>query len=119
MAAVYSQNFKSGPGMRLYYHVLDLNGTNFVQEVIWLQAQDKWSKGAELNGVFPNSHFAASIDESTGILRLFFSSGNNTLQEAWSDIKKSPMTYQKGESGKPSNLKLRQHPSYWLRNTLD
>jgi hypothetical protein len=82
LAAVYSTNFHSGPGIRLFYHSQwQSNGTSFVQEMIWNQQKDKWSKGVQLNGVWPKSHMAATIDDSTNILRLFFSSGNNTLQE--------------------------------------
>lgn len=86
MAAVYSSNFHSGPGVRLYYHAEQLNGANFIQEVIWDQRTDKWSSGAQIQGAWPNSHLAATIDESTQVLRLFFSSGNNNLQEVWTLI---------------------------------
>lgn len=103
MTAVYSKNFKSGPGIRLFYHALDLNGTSFLQEVIWVQAQDKWTKGAQIKGAWPNSHLAAAVDESTNILRLFFAAGNNTLQEAWSDVTDSPMKYGYGKSRKPTS----------------
>ena len=86
MAAVYSTNFYTGPGIRLFYHSQKLNGSTFVQEMIWIQANDSWLEGAKLSNVWPNSHMAATLDNSTNILRLFFSSGSNTLQEMWLPI---------------------------------
>ncbi|KAK3168157.1 hypothetical protein OEA41_004603 [Lepraria neglecta] len=87
IAAVYSKNFYNGPGVRLFYHSQwQSNGTTFVQEMIWNQQNDSWSEGAKLNNVWPNSHVTATIDDSTNILRLFFSSGGNTLQELYLPI---------------------------------
>ena len=86
MAAVYSTNFYTGPGIRLFYHSQQLNGSSFVQEMIWIQTNDTWSAGAKLSNVWPNSHMVATMDNSTNILRLFFSSGGNTLQEMWLPI---------------------------------
>lgn len=86
MAAVYSKNFHSGPGIRLFYHASQLNGSSFVQELIWNQKNDTWSKGAVLNRPYPNSHLAVTVDESTNVLRLFYSAGNKTLAEDWVDI---------------------------------
>lgn len=96
MAAVYSGNFRTGPGLRLYYHAENLTGAPFVQELIWTQNTDSWVKGAKLLNPWPNSHLAATIDESTQILRLFFSSGNNTLQEAWTSLSDPTGTYKNG-----------------------
>ncbi|KAL2039442.1 hypothetical protein N7G274_007714 [Stereocaulon virgatum] len=87
LAAVYSTKFHNGPGIRLFYHSQwQSNGTSFVQELIWNQQNDSWTKGVTLNRVWPNSHMAATIDDSTNILRLFFSSGNNALQELYLSI---------------------------------
>ena len=96
MAAVYSANFHTGPGIRLYYHAENLTGAPFVQELIWTQSSDSWTKGAKLLDPWPTSHLAATIDESTQILRLFFSSGNNTLQEAWTSLLDPTGTYKNG-----------------------
>ena len=96
MAAVYSPNFHTGPGLRLFYHAENLTGAPFVQELIWTQSSDLWSNGAKLHNPYPNSHLAATVDESTQILRLFFSSGNNTLQEAWTSISDATGTYKNG-----------------------
>lgn len=98
MAAVYSENFHSGPGLRLYYHAENLTGPAYVQELIWTQSNDSWANGAKLHNPWPNSHLAATIDESTQILRLFFSSGNNTLQEAWTSVSDPTGTYRNGAS---------------------
>ena len=96
MAAVYSENFHAGPGLRLYYHAENLTGAAYVQELIWTQSTDSWANGAKLHNPWPNSHLAATIDESTQILRLFFSSGNNTLQESWMSLSDSTGTYKNG-----------------------
>ncbi|CAD6575147.1 MAG: hypothetical protein ASARMPRED_007112 [Alectoria sarmentosa] len=98
MAAVYSENFHTGPGLRLYYHAENLTGAAYVQEMIWTQSTDSWANGAKLHNPWPNSHLAATIDESTQILRLFFSSGNNTLQEAWMSVSDPTGTYKNGVS---------------------
>ena len=98
MAAVYSRRFAAGPQARLFYRRQELNGTNYIQEVIWDQANDKWSKGAVFDDAWPTSHFAATIDESTNILRLFFSSGGKTLQEYRADISIPNTVYTKGVS---------------------
>lgn len=98
MAAVYSTKFASGPGTRLFYHVEQLNGSNYVQEMVWDQNSDRWSKGAQISNVAPNSHLAATIDEQNMILRLYFSSGRNTLQELWSNITNPHASYTGGRS---------------------
>ena len=96
MAAVYSANFSSGAGTRLFYHAEILNGTSYVQEMVWTQSKDTWTKGAQIPNAWPTSKLAATIDESTGILRLFFSIGENTLQEVWTDITDAHWKYQTG-----------------------
>ncbi|KAL9127930.1 MAG: hypothetical protein Q9217_003287 [Psora testacea] len=87
MAAVYSTNFTSGAGARLFYHKQQSNESgvvqSVVQELVWTWDNDTWTEGATIEGVWPNSHLAATIDESLGILRLFYSSGNKSLQESW------------------------------------
>ena len=101
MAAVYSENFHTGPGLRLYYHAENLTGAAYVQELVWTQSTDSWANGAKLHNPWPNSHLAATIDESTQILRLFFSSGNNTLQEAWMSVSDPTETYKNGMHSQP------------------
>lgn len=95
LAAVYSRKFLAGPQTRLFYRQQDLNGT-WIQEVIWDQTNDKWTIGAIFTDASPNSHFAASIDESTNILRLFYSTGGKTLQEYWTNITSPETKYAKG-----------------------
>ena len=96
LAAVYSRKFAAGPQTRLFYRQQDVNGSTSIQEAIWDQTNDKWTKGANFNDSSPNSHFAASIDESTNILRLFYSIGGGTLQEYWTDITTPETRYAKG-----------------------
>jgi len=97
MAAVYSANFQTGPGSRLYYHAAELNGTSWVQELIWTQQNDSWSMGATFYDAWPSSHLAATIDENTKILRLFFSSGDLTLSEYYTNISSPNPFYHKGK----------------------
>ena len=98
MAAVYSARFESGAGARLFYHSQQLDGSSVVQELIWIQKNDTWSQGATIKSAWPNSHLAATVDESIGILRLFYSSGSKTLQESWLNISDSNGTYRTGTS---------------------
>ena len=98
MAAVYSVNFDDGPGIRLFYHAVQLNGTSLVQELVWNQKNDSWSRGAQLSRPYPNSHLAAAVDENSKILRVFFSSGSNTLAEEWLNITNIQDGYNPGES---------------------
>ncbi len=124
MAAVYSANFQTGPGIRLYYHTEKLNGTSWVQELIWIQQNDTWSTGAAFYDAWPSSHLAATIDSSTMILRLFFSSGNLTLSEFYTNISSPDHSYHKGKNSPPlvpPNPKLNlqkglQLPSYLHTN---
>lgn len=96
LAAVYSRKFAAGPQTRLFYRSQQLNGSSMVQELMWNQTGDTWLKGATFDDAWPTSHLAASIDESTNILRLFFSVGGKTLQEYWTDITTPETAYQKG-----------------------
>ena len=100
LAAVYSRKFVGGPQARLFYRAQDTNGSNSIEEVIWNHTNDRWSKGATFNDSWPTSHFAASIDEETNILRLFYSTGRKTLQEYWTDITTPETAYKKGFSAK-------------------
>lgn len=74
MTAVYSKNFASGAGCRLFYHS---NNSSVVQELIW--NNETWRKGASFDA-YPKSHLSATIDESTKILRLFYSTRRRALQ---------------------------------------
>ncbi len=98
MAAVYSADFASGPGIRLFYHAELLNGTSYVQEMVWNQAKDTWTKGVQIPNVWPNSKLAATIDDSNAMLRLFFTTGDEALQEVFCSIKDEHWKY---ENGKP------------------
>lgn len=93
MAAVYSMNFPTGPGARLYYHFASPNGSAWIQELKWDQAADVWETGTTFGGGAPNSHIAATIDEQHKAVRVFYSTGNGTLQESWSNITQYNGTY--------------------------
>ena len=96
LAAVYSANFHDGPQARLFFREQPLSGPSIIQELIWNQNTDAWSKGANFTDSWPTSHMAATIDESNNILRLFYSTGNKTLQEYWIDISSQNAVYAKG-----------------------
>ena len=98
MAAAYSKNFVGGPQGRLFYHSQASNGTIFVQEMIWTQNNDSWRYGQALWDPSPISHLAVTIDEDTQTLRLFYSAGNQTLQESWLNITDPSNTYHQGVS---------------------
>ncbi|MCJ1354737.1 MAG: hypothetical protein MMC33_004726 [Icmadophila ericetorum] len=85
MAAVYSENFASGAGGRLFYHASNAS-LNYVQEVVWNFNDNKWTLGTQLSDPYPSSHLAATVDEVSHTLRLFYSAGNLTLQESFLDI---------------------------------
>lgn len=96
MTAVYSPNFHDGPGIRLFYHAEEQNGTSIVQELIWNLKNDAWSKGATFSKPYAYSHLAAVVDETQKILRLLFSSGGKTLSEEWLDISNIQAGYSAG-----------------------
>lgn len=96
MAAVYSKNFQAGPGARLFFRHVDVDGSSLIQELIWDQTTDNWSMGSNFTDSWPTSHMAATVDESSNILRLFFSTGKKTLQEYWIDISEPETVYAKG-----------------------
>lgn len=107
LAAVYSSDFAGGPGARVFYHAKPAQAegeegeeeeeegeSGWVQELVWDQRSDSWSEGAKITNVVSTSQLAATIDGQ--YLRLFYSTGNNTLQESWLDIKSSNGTYTPG-----------------------
>ena len=96
MAATYSTNFHDGSQGRLFLHQLATNGTWWVQEMIWSQANDSWSQGHQFTDAWPNSHLAVTVDDSSQTLRLFFSIGNLTLQEYFLNISEPSATYKPG-----------------------
>ncbi|KAL8915612.1 MAG: hypothetical protein Q9172_006844 [Xanthocarpia lactea] len=96
MAAVYSESFVAGAETRLFYHRASINGTNWVQEWIWTRETDNWRIGQAIPNVYPNSHIAATVDEQNKLLRLYFSVGNLTLQEAYLNISDSQGMYNNG-----------------------
>ena len=97
MTAVYSTDFNTGPGCRLFYHTQSSSGP-IVQEMIWTQNNDTWYPGAVIVDPWPTSQLAAVIDPNTHILRLFYSAGNLTLQESYIDITKPSTNYTTGLS---------------------
>lgn len=95
MAAVYSENFCTGAGTRLFYHASASNGS-WVQEWIWTKETDDWRKGQAIINVYPRSHLAATVDEQNGLLRLYFSSSSYHLQEMWLNISDPNGLYNNG-----------------------
>ena len=106
MAAVYSMNFRNGPGARLYYHFTSPNGSAWIQELSWDQADDTWQTGAAFPGASPNSHLAATVDEQHKAVRVFYCIGNGTMQESWSNITQANGTY---NLGKPPHFVVSSH----------
>ncbi|KAL8640301.1 MAG: hypothetical protein Q9228_002766 [Teloschistes exilis] len=98
MAAVYSDRFSTGNGTRLFCHQTGSNGTNWVQEYIWTRSTESWRAGQAIGNVSPNSHIAATLDDKNSLLRLYFSSGNLTLQEVWLNISDPNALYNNGFS---------------------
>ncbi len=98
LAAVYSTDFASGPGARVYYHARpdEQNQTGWVQELIWDQKSDSWAMGARLPDPVSTSQLAVTINGQ--ILRLFYSTGSGTLQEHWLNITDPRGNYIKGMS---------------------
>lgn len=96
MAAVFSRSFRDGPGARFFYHAQSLTGTPVVQEMIWNMSNDTWSPGHQFYDPWPNSDLSATIDSTTHTLRLFYSSGNLTLQESWLNMTEPGAVYKSG-----------------------
>ena len=101
IAAVYSMNFPNGPGAKLYYHFTSPNGSAWVQELKWDQGNDTWERGKDFHGASPNSHIAATIDEQQKVVRVFYTIGNGTLQESWSNMTQANGTYNLGKASNP------------------
>lgn len=97
IAAVYSDAFSAGPQVRLYYHQPQVNGNaTWIQELIWFQNNDTWAEGAQFTDAWPRAHMAATIDDTTQVLRLFFSTGGKTLQEYYAFVNDPDLSYKKG-----------------------
>ena len=97
IAAVYSDAFVGGPQVRLFYHQPQINGGDtWIQELIWYQNNDTWAEGSQFKDAWPRSHMTATIDDSTQILRLFFSTGNKNLQEYWAAVNGPNPAYKQG-----------------------
>lgn len=97
IAAVYSDAFSAGPQVRLYYHQPQVNGNaTWIQELIWFQNNDTWAEGARFTDAWPRAHMAATIDDTTQVLRLFFSTGGKTLQEYYAFVNDPDLSYKKG-----------------------
>ena len=97
MAAAYSANFSSGPGARLFYHGGNASAT-WIQELVWNHRNDSWRPGASIFGADPTSHLTATIEPSSLVLRLFYSSGGGTVEEQWLNVTAPDATYQRGLS---------------------
>lgn len=67
-----------------------------MQELIWNQNNDAWTKGEKFSKPYAYSHLSVTVDETQKILRLFFSSGGKTLSEAWLDISDISAGYKSG-----------------------
>ena len=96
MAAVFSESFKTGPGARFFYHTRSGNGSPLVQEMLWNMSNDTWSQGYQFSDPWPKSDLTATIDSTTQTLRLFYSSGNLTLQESWLNLTDPSAVYKSG-----------------------
>ena len=97
MASIYSTNFSTGPGARVFYHGGNTT-TTWVQELIWLQQNDTWMTGTTIFGADPNCHLTVTIEPLTQILRLFYSSGDSAVEEQWLNITAQNATFQRGVS---------------------
>ncbi|SLM37184.1 hypothetical protein LPUS_06915 [Lasallia pustulata] len=96
LAAAYSPKFGTGSEGRLFYHYTATNGSQWVQELLWNQTADVWTSGQVITDAWPNSHLSAVIDDTHQMLRLFYSSGNLTLKESWTDLNNQNATYRAG-----------------------
>ena len=112
MAATYSADFYGGPQARLFYYGQADSGTLVLQEMIWTQGNDSWRYGAALTSRSANSHLAMTVDSVTQTLRLFYSAGNQTLQEAWLNISQADATWQTGEFSEYLCPHLPWHTAY-------
>ena len=92
---MYSQNFSSGPGARLFLHQSN-DSVDWVEELIWTQENENWSYGAQINGPTTVSHLSAVIGSDNQTLSLFYSTPQNAVQELRSDITVPNATYHPG-----------------------
>lgn len=97
LAAAYSPKFGTGSEGRLFYHYTAANGSQWVQELMWNQTADAWTNGQVITDAWPNSHLSAVVDDTHQMLRLFYSSGNLTLKESWTDLNNQNATYRPGK----------------------
>ena len=97
LTAVYSTDFASGAGARVFYHAQPSDPSKskgWVQELIWDEKGDSWSLGARIQDVAPTSQLAAVVNGQ--FLRLFYSTGQRKLQESWTNITDPKGNYTKG-----------------------
>ena len=85
LAAVYSTEFATGPGARVFYHADDDTTAPYVQELIWDQAKDEWTSGAKIADALSSSQLAATVDSTA--VRLFYATANGTLRESYQLLK--------------------------------
>ena len=96
MTAAYSTKFYGGPQGRLFIHQDSVTNGSYVQEWVWDQQTDHWTLGHQLYEPLPGSHLAATVDERSNTLRLFYATTNLTLQERTLDISQPNATYEQG-----------------------
>jgi len=98
MTAIASSKFVGGPQVRLYYHTMSdgFSPIPIVQEQIWSPSSDTWTPGYQFLDPWPNSNLAITTDVFTNTLRLYYSSGNLTLQESWFDLNDQSAGWQLG-----------------------
>ena len=91
MTAIYSDNFLTGPGTRLFFHQ-----STWIQESVWTQSTDSWALGS----TFPNSVSCSrlAVTEAGSVLRLFYVTAGPVLQEALLNITQPNATWQVGET---------------------
>ena len=95
ITAVYSANFSSGAGARLF--VPQSNDTSsWVQELVWTQSNDSWAYGTRIKGPTTESHLSAIIEPQSQTLRLFYSMPDHSIQELWCNITSPDPVYQPG-----------------------
>ena len=112
LTSVFSSNFSTGAGVRLFCHQSNETAT-WLQELIYIQANDTWTYGARILGVSHDAHLTALIEPASHALRIFYSTGANgtDIGEAWTNISaRAPATYRPGIT--VSNLLAHPHASF-------
>ena len=95
LTAVFSENFSTGPGARLFFH--QSNDTEaWVQEMIWTQDNDSWAYGTQIAGPGPESHLSAVVESTSQSLRLVYSTTDNAVKEVWYNITSPRPSWQVG-----------------------